>query len=113
MSDNNEQYDETRPEDPVFNPKPAPKEEDEQIITMMDVLADEKKLEEEYAAVLGGSDSKFCTYSKVNWLLKLEKIYVIMVCKKMVDYKKRVLFSGVHKTASIVCVLNMYTGCSR
>lgn len=49
--------------DPVFNP---PKEKDDTIITLMDVLEQENEMEKEYAAVLGGSDEKFCTYSKVS-----------------------------------------------
>lgn len=37
----------------------------EQILTMQDVLDEQDELEKEYAAVLGGSDHKCCTYSKV------------------------------------------------
>lgn len=37
----------------------------EQIVTMQDVLDEQDELEKEYAAVLGGSDHKCCTYSKV------------------------------------------------
>lgn len=35
-------------------------------VTMVDVLRDEEALEEDAHAVLGGSDDKFCTYSNVN-----------------------------------------------
>lgn len=38
---------------------------DESSVTMLDVLNEEQALEEESLAVLGGSDDKFCTYSKV------------------------------------------------
>lgn len=39
--------------------------ENDQILTMQDVLDEQDELEKEYAAVLGGSDHKCCTYSKV------------------------------------------------
>lgn len=41
-------------------------EQDDQILTMQDVLDEQDELEKEYAAVLGGSDHKCCTYAKVN-----------------------------------------------
>lgn len=37
----------------------------DEILTMQDVLDEQEELEKEYAAVLGGSDHKCCTYSKV------------------------------------------------
>ncbi|XP_073822077.1 putative E3 ubiquitin-protein ligase UBR7 [Musca autumnalis] len=37
---------------------------DESSVTMLDVLEEEKELEEEYAAVLGASDEKVCTYAQ-------------------------------------------------
>lgn len=36
------------------------------IITLNDVLDEQKELDLEYAAVLGGSDHKSCTYAKVS-----------------------------------------------
>lgn len=38
----------------------------DEILTMVDVLEQEEKLEKEYAATLGGSDEKCCTYSRVS-----------------------------------------------
>lgn len=43
----------------------VPVEEDGQVLTMVDVLEEEQKLEEDANAVLGASDEKNCTYSKV------------------------------------------------
>lgn len=40
-------------------------DEDEETITMLDVIEREDKLEEEASAVLGNSDEKNCTYPKV------------------------------------------------
>lgn len=39
---------------------------DDSSVTMLDVLNNEKELEEETAAVLGGSDEKNCTYDQVG-----------------------------------------------
>lgn len=41
-------------------------DEDEETITMLDVIEREDKLEEEASAVLGNSDEKNCTYPKVR-----------------------------------------------
>lgn len=41
-------------------------DEDEDTITMLDVIEREDKLEEEASAVLGNSDEKNCTYPKVS-----------------------------------------------
>ena len=41
-------------------------DEDEDTITMLDVIEREDKLEEEASAVLGNSDEKNCTYPKVR-----------------------------------------------
>lgn len=41
-------------------------DEDEETITMLDVIEREDKLEEEASAVLGNSDAKNCTYPKVS-----------------------------------------------
>lgn len=48
----------------------------EQIVTMQDVLDEQDELEKEYAAVLGGSDHKCCTYSKVfnKYILNVYRI---------------------------------------
>lgn len=48
-------------------------------VTMVDVLRDEEALEEDAHAVLGGSDDKFCTYSKVfqsKLVLSIKFIYL-------------------------------------
>lgn len=56
-----------------------PKEDlDETSVTMLDVLAQEKELEEESAAVLGGSDEKFCTYPK--GYIKRQALYSCLTC---------------------------------
>lgn len=39
--------------------------EEENSVTMLDVLREENQLEEDAYAVLGASDDKNCTYSKV------------------------------------------------
>ena len=39
---------------------------DDSSVTMLDVLNNENQLEEESEAVLGGSDAKNCTFSKVK-----------------------------------------------
>lgn len=41
-------------------------DEDEETITMLDVIEREDKLEQEMSAVLGYSDEKNCTYPKVS-----------------------------------------------
>lgn len=38
----------------------------DEIITMPDVLKEEEEHEANFQAVLGGSDAKSCTYSKVS-----------------------------------------------
>lgn len=38
----------------------------EKVVTMMDVLQEQQDFEEDANAVLGASDDKNCTYSKVN-----------------------------------------------
>lgn len=38
----------------------------EKVVTMMDVLQEQEEFEEDANAVLGASDDKNCTYSKVN-----------------------------------------------
>lgn len=40
--------------------------EEDRIVTMKDVLAEQEAQDMEYAAVLGGSDHKSCTYAKVS-----------------------------------------------
>lgn len=41
--------------------------DDDNIVTMIDVLEEEKQLEEDAFAVLGASDDKNCTYSQVSY----------------------------------------------
>lgn len=67
MSSENEQ-DNSRPGSPQID-------DDEDTITMLDVLEDENKLQEEASAVLGNSDEKNCTYSKVSDLSQLKSIF--------------------------------------
>lgn len=45
--------------------------EGEKVVTMMDVLKEQEDFEEDANAVLGGSDDKNCTYSKVNIIIYL------------------------------------------
>lgn len=51
---------------------------EETSITMVDILAHENELEEEYAAVLGASDDKCCTYSKGP--IKRQALYSCLTC---------------------------------
>lgn len=52
---------------------------DESSVTMIDVLEEEKELEEEYAAVLGASDDKVCTYVQGN-AVKRQALYSCLTC---------------------------------
>ncbi|KAL7740279.1 hypothetical protein ACLKA6_014539 [Drosophila palustris] len=47
-------------------------------ITMLDVLEEEKEMEEEYAAVLGASDEKECTYGK--GAIQRQALYSCLTC---------------------------------
>jgi len=47
-------------------------------ITMLDVLEEEKELEDEYAAVLGASDENACTYSK--GAIQRQALYSCLTC---------------------------------
>uniref|UniRef100_A0A1A9UXA9 UBR-type domain-containing protein n=1 Tax=Glossina austeni TaxID=7395 RepID=A0A1A9UXA9_GLOAU len=51
---------------------------EESSVTMLDVLEEEKELEKEYAAVLGASDEKFCTYNK--GAIKRQALYSCLTC---------------------------------
>ncbi|XP_030382952.1 putative E3 ubiquitin-protein ligase UBR7 [Scaptodrosophila lebanonensis] len=51
---------------------------EESTITMVDVLEQEKEMEEEYAAVLGASDEKVCTYSKGP--IQRQALYSCLTC---------------------------------
>ncbi|XP_055848884.1 putative E3 ubiquitin-protein ligase UBR7 [Episyrphus balteatus] len=51
---------------------------EETSITMVDILAHENELEEEYAAVLGASDDKCCTYTKGP--IKRQALYSCLTC---------------------------------
>lgn len=44
----------------------GPNQDNEEFVTMVDVLQEEQELEEDANAVLGASDEKNCTYSKVR-----------------------------------------------
>lgn len=44
------------------------------VVTMVDVLEEENELEEDVNAVLGGSDDKTCTYSKVCTMIDINAI---------------------------------------
>lgn len=46
------------------------KEDDSNVITMLDVLEEEKMLEDDALAVLGASDDKNCTYNQVTYFAK-------------------------------------------
>lgn len=51
---------------------------EEPSVTMLDVLEEEKELEEEYAAVLGASDEKSCTYTQ--GAVKRQALYSCLTC---------------------------------
>lgn len=51
---------------------------DDSSVTMMDVLKQQEKLEEESAAVLGGSDEKSCTYER--GYIKRQALYSCLTC---------------------------------
>lgn len=51
---------------------------EESSVTMLDVLEEEKMLEEEYAAVLGASDEKSCTYTQ--GAVKRQALYSCLTC---------------------------------
>lgn len=51
---------------------------EEPSVTMLDVLEEEKELEEEYAAVLGASDDKACTYTQ--GAVKRQALYSCLTC---------------------------------
>lgn len=51
---------------------------DDSSITMLDVLEAEREMEDEYAAVLGASDEKCCTYSK--GAVKRQALYSCLTC---------------------------------
>ncbi|XP_055920140.1 putative E3 ubiquitin-protein ligase UBR7 [Eupeodes corollae] len=51
---------------------------EETSVTMVDILAHENQLEEEYAAVLGASDDKCCTYAKGP--IKRQALYSCLTC---------------------------------
>lgn len=44
-------------------------QEGQKVVTMMDVLKEQEEFEEDANAVLGASDDKDCTYSKVDVVL--------------------------------------------
>lgn len=48
--------------------------DDSNVVTMVDVLEQENELEKVYVAVLGASDEKCCTYSRVS-------TYIPALCK--------------------------------
>ncbi|EDW04261.1 putative E3 ubiquitin-protein ligase UBR7 [Drosophila grimshawi] len=52
--------------------------QDQSTITMLDVLEEEAEMEEEYAAVLGGSDEKECTYAK--GAIDRQALYSCLTC---------------------------------
>lgn len=52
-------------------------EQDDSAVTMLDVLQDEKDLEEDVAAVLGGADEKHCTYMTGGSLFITAKVACI------------------------------------
>lgn len=62
----------------VDNELSSSKSLDESCMTMLDVLAEENALEETYAAVLGASDEKRCTY--INGPIKRQALYSCLTC---------------------------------
>lgn len=53
---------------------------EDQSYTLLELMELQKELEEESAAVLGGSDEKECTYEKVNYFAKRR----ILISKKYI-----------------------------
>lgn len=81
--------------------------EDESIITMVDVLEEEKKLEEDAFAVLGASDDVNCTYDQ--GYVKRQALYA---CKTCYDISKNV--AGICLACSYQCheghdLIELYT----
>lgn len=72
--------------------------EEEPCVTMVDILEREKELEEEYAAVLGASDEKCCTYTKVC------QLFLRKFCMKL---RKSIPLVGKHQEAGTVLVSNL------
>lgn len=62
QSSSNNDGDSSQPTESAFP------DEDEDTITMQDIIDREEKLEEEVSAVLGNSDVKNCTYPKVSFV---------------------------------------------
>ncbi|XP_015785376.1 putative E3 ubiquitin-protein ligase UBR7 [Tetranychus urticae] len=65
--------------DDLQDPEAAGDEDCENVITMMDVLEEEKQLEDDAFAVLGGSDEKDCTYLR-GYVVR-QALYACNTCK--------------------------------
>lgn len=52
--------------------------ESEEVVTMMDVLQEQQDFEDDANAVLGASDEKNCTYTKVNKIFFRLKLHINM-----------------------------------
>lgn len=90
--------------------------EEENSVTMVDVLQDEKDLEDNVRAVLGACDENNCTYNKVSYQnitlfnFFIYILYLILCCKlkqtHINNFHKNVflyLFTGIH-SSSPVCL---------
>ena len=55
--------------------------EEEDPVTMLDVLQDEESLEEDAKAVLGNADDKNCTYDSGGYM-KRQALYACLTCRK-------------------------------
>ncbi|XP_067626286.1 putative E3 ubiquitin-protein ligase UBR7 [Eurosta solidaginis] len=61
-----------------MNPEATENSLEESSVTMVDILQEERELEEEYNAVLGASDEDCCTYSK--GAIKRQALYSCLTC---------------------------------
>ncbi|XP_075974918.1 uncharacterized protein LOC142975755 [Anticarsia gemmatalis] len=78
--------------------------EDDEVVTMMDVLQDQEDFEEDANAVLGASDDKNCTYPM--GYLKRQAVYACLTCcEDRNDPTKR---AGICLACSLYCHENHY-----
>lgn len=61
--------------------------DDMEVVTMVDVLKEEQDLEDDANAVLGGSDEKNCTYTKVRNILLVIVKFKLNSCQTAVTLK--------------------------
>ena len=69
--------------------------EEDQGVTLVEVLEEQAKLEEDADAVLGGSDDKNCTYNLVCWYTQF---------KKKVELYLHHMLIGICQEAGFICL---------